>query len=146
MSGISTYGANLFAGAIAGYWYTPETLYLAVSTSEPSPDMDASQLSEPVVDETYTSYARQPIQMMDTFWGEPTGGVCTNTVDVTFPTTAADEMWGPLGYWVVTTELVDGDIVFWSNFEQGITVEYASALVIPAGTLSIGVVVPEDMF
>lgn len=140
MSGISHYGANVFAGVMSGVYSIPATFYLGVTTSPVGPDHSANQMTEPVD----TSYARQQISMSSTFWSTPVSGITHNIAPVTFP--VATEQWGPLNHWVITNSLTGGAIIMWSDFTQGIVVDIGNALTIPAGTLSISVVVPETMF
>ena len=140
MSGISNYGSDLFAGVLTGAYGMPTTLYLALALSDVGPDHSGSQLTEPID----TAYARQEITMSADFWSFPASGVSHNKIAVTYPTTTTQ--WGPINYWVVTTALTEGSIVFWSNFAQGIVVQEGNALTIPIGAISVSAVVPETMF
>ena len=139
MSGISTYGAGVFAGVLAGVYGMPDILYVGVTTEDPYPNSTGRDTNEP----DDASYVRQPINMSATDWSAPTGGIVTNLVDIEFP--AATQDWEVVKTWVLYTAETEGQVMFWSNFEQAIKVLETSVLTVPIGAMSIGVIVPEDM-
>jgi len=85
-------------------WSAPSTVYLAVSTADPTDD--CSGMEEPFGN----SYARVAITNDGTEWSESSGTV-TNDNDQSFPEATGD--WGTLSHWALfdqdrTSHIIDG--------------------------------------
>lgn len=117
MAGLKTSRANTILDAqLAG------TLYLALYTSAPSAGANGTEVSG-------GSYARQVIAM-----GAASGGVKTQTGEITFPTATAG--WGTVVAWAICDAASGGNQLAFRSITS-MVVNNGDQVIVPAGNVSV---------
>ena len=100
---------------------SPTTVYLALYTSNPAEDNSGTEA-------TGGSYARQA-----TAFGAPSNGVSTNSAEETFAAMPA----GTFTHFGVLDALTVGNLLYFGELDESITVNAGDDIVFPIGSLSI---------
>ena len=133
MSNISTYGAELWTSALFDIANIPANYYIALVTSLPVATSDGTQLSEPL---STAGYGRHQISTDSASWQVNTSFSVSNIDSITFPLPTAD--WGTISGFVICTAVTAGEIICWGRFNFPLYIPTGIPLIIPAGTISIG--------
>lgn len=126
MSAASNYLENEFLDHAlgTGAWTMPTTVYLALSTANPT---DAgSGLAEPAASE----YARQSIT-----FGAAASGTVSNTS--THEYDDADEALGTITHWAIMDALTGGNMLFHGAWATSRTIGAGEKLTVAAGAIDI---------
>lgn len=115
----------------------PPSFFLAlIRDIEPNPYISGEELSEPLDDGN--GYARVEIpNTLDSFGDLNTGQLhmIYNVADVVFTSALAD--WGNIGYWALCDSLVDGNVVFFGDFDEPAYISAGDVVTVPANLLAI---------
>jgi len=104
---------------------SPATVYVSLWTSDPT---DAGSGTE--VSTSGTGYARTAVT-----FGAPSGGVTTNSADVTFPTATAS--WGTVGWIGINDALTSGNLLYHSPLDTAKAIDTGDIFKISSGNLSV---------
>lgn len=132
MSGISTYGAQYWSSVLFNLQGLPSSYFLGVVTDMPDESADGTQLAEPLD----AAYGRIEILLDGTSWVANTANAVQNTGEITFPTPTTQ--WGTIAGFVICLEATDGEILCWGEFDVPLYIPAGIPLIIPVGTISIG--------
>jgi hypothetical protein len=127
-------------GSFSDYWedkildhvfgkvnYTPPTIYVALSTSDPLDD--ASELTEP----TGNAYARVETSPSD--WNAATDGSLDNANDIIFP--KATGSWGTITHFALFDAATDGNMLAYGALSPPKVVDSSFTPIFDAGDLNI---------
>lgn len=127
-------------GSFSDYWedkildhvfgkvnYTPPTIYVALSTSDPLDD--ASELTEP----TGNAYARVETSSSD--WNAATDGSLDNANDIIFP--KATGSWGTITHFALFDAATDGNMLAHGALSPPKAVDSSFTPIFDAGDLNI---------
>ncbi len=127
-------------GSFSDYWedkildhifdkanYSPPTIYVALSTSDPSDD--ASELTEP----TGNAYARVETSASD--WNAATNGSLDNANDIIFP--KATGCWGTITHFVLFDAASGGNMLAHGVLSQSKAVDSSHTPIFETGDLNI---------
>jgi hypothetical protein len=127
-------------GSFSNYWedkvldhifdknnYTPPTIYVALSTSEPSDD--ASGFAEP----TGNAYTRVETSASD--WNAASGGSLNNANDIIFP--KATGSWGTITHFALFDAATSGNMLAHGALNQSKTIDSSYTATFDTGDLSI---------
>ena len=104
---------------------SPATVYVSLWTSDPT---DAGSGTE--VSTSGTSYARTAVT-----FGAPSGGVSTNSADVTFPTATAS--WGTVGWIGINDAATGGNLLYHTALDTAKAIDSGDIFKISTGNLSV---------
>ena len=102
---------------------TPTTVYVALYTTDPT-DADAG------TEVTGGSYARTAVT-----FAAPSGGVTTNSADVTFPTCTL--AWGTVTHIGIRDALTAGNLLYHTPLDASKTIDLGDIFKITTGNLSV---------
>jgi hypothetical protein len=109
MGGFSNYWENKILDHVLGNdTYTPPTIYVALSASEPLDD--ASAVAEP----SGNGYARAETCASD--WSVSSGGSVSNATSITFPT--ASGSWGTITHFALFDSATGGNMLAYGSLSQ----------------------------
>jgi hypothetical protein len=127
MSEMSNYLENALINVTlrATAYTAPATVYVSLWTSDPT---DAGSGTE--VSTSGTGYARTAVT-----FAAPSGGVTTNSADVTFPTATAS--WGTVG-WIGINDSTSGvNLLYHTPLDTAKTIDTGDIFKISTGNLSV---------
>lgn len=101
----------------------PTTVYVALYTSDPT-DADVG------TEVTGGSYARTAVT-----FAAPSGGVTTNSADVTFPTCTL--AWGTVTHIGIRDALISGNLLYHTPLDASKTIDLGDIFKITTGNLSV---------
>lgn len=103
MPALGTYAENKIINLMVRNtaWTPPTTVYLALYLTSPTASDTGTEISG-------SGYLRQAV-----VFGAPSGGVCTNSADVTFP--IALSSWGNVAYAAIRDASTAGNLLFYGN-------------------------------
>jgi len=107
--------------------YTPPTIYIALSTSDPLDD--GSGISEP----SGGAYAR--VQTAAADWNTAASGATENANDITFPTATAS--WGTVTHFAAFDALTGGNMLFHGTLTASKTIDSGDTAKFTAGDLDV---------
>jgi hypothetical protein len=107
--------------------YTPPTIYIALSTSDPLDD--GSGISEP----SGGAYAR--VQTAAADWNTAASGATDNANDITFPTATAS--WGTVTHFAAFDALTGGNMLFHGTLTASKTIDSGDTPKFTAGDLDV---------
>jgi hypothetical protein len=102
---------------------SPSTVYLALFTSDPTPDGIGVEVSG-------GGYARQPIT-----FAAPSGGVTSNAAQVSFPEATGN--WGTVSHWGIFDAPTGGNLLFHGVFTTPKSYTIGDQAIVKLGELSI---------
>ena len=102
---------------------SPATVYVSLWTSDPTDAGSGTEVSG-------GSYARTAVT-----FGAPSGGVTTNSADVTFPTATAS--WGTVGWIGINDALSGGNLLYHTALDTSKTITSGDIFKISTGNLSV---------
>lgn len=124
----TTYFLNVLAGNVFRSKLTPalpETLYIGLSTTEPS--MDGTGMTEP----SDSAYSR----ILLTGMGEPVGGQTVNASVLDFPESVGD--WGVITHFGIFDAGTGGNLLMYGPLERSRTVEPETVMSFKPGMLKL---------
>jgi len=121
---LSNYGRQLVQNALLrGISFSIPTVWLAIYTTDPTSADIGTEVSA-------GSYLRRPI----TLSAPTTGGLCSNTATVTFPT--ASVSWGAVGFAGIRDAGSGGHLLFYGPLGTTETIGIGDALVFQIGQIT----------
>lgn len=113
----------------AAAYTAPVTLYLALSTADPTDD--ASGIAEP----GGGSYARLAVANNPTNWPAASGGSKSNGTDMTFVTATAS--WGVITHMAIYDALTGGNMLAHAALTSSKTIDNGDTVIFEIGNLTI---------
>ena len=125
MAEMSNYLENALLNATlnATTYTAPATVYVGLFTSDPTDAGSGTEVSG-------GSYARTAVT-----FGAPSGGVSTNSADVTFPTATAS--WGTVGWIGINDASSGGNLLYHTALDTAKTIDSGDIFKITTGNLSV---------
>jgi hypothetical protein len=119
--GMSTYGANAYAGVIVGLISPPSSLYLALLLVEPDVNDTGSTITEPAA----ADYERQLLSMGSGNWTPAVGGFTTYISGLS-SSPVAD--WGDVVAYAICDSLTAGNMLMYGTipttaYDAGLTID-----------------------
>jgi hypothetical protein len=97
-----------------GSYSAPATVYVALSTADPTED--GSALAEP----TGNNYSRASVTNSGTNWDTASGGATANKTAITFATASGD--WGTITHYAVMDAATSGNMLWYGTLTTSKTV------------------------
>ena len=115
----------------------PPSFYLAlIRNVEPNAYINGEELDEPL--DAGNGYLRAELPNDLTTFGDLNTGqlhMIYNMADITFLTAVAD--WGYINFWAICDSDVDGNVVFFGDFDEAKYVAAGDSVTVPANLLAI---------
>lgn len=122
--GMTVWGSSQIADYITGNSSIPATLYLALTSGEPSDFDTGSDINEPLDG----AYARQAIST-GVSWSAGESGTTLYLNAVEFGPATAN--WDNITHWAICTAATDGNLLIWGPWDQEMAVYAGQKLVVP---------------
>lgn len=125
MAEFSNYLENALINATlrATTYTSPATVYVSLWTSDPTDAGSGTEVSG-------GSYARTSVT-----FASPSGGVTTNSADVTFPQATAS--WGTVGWIGINDASTSGNLLYHTALDTSKTIDSGDIFKIASGSLSV---------
>lgn len=140
---MSDYLANMLLNASMndGGFTLPTNVYIALATSQPALDANASTLAEP--GGTWTNYAR--VQIPAASMGPAATRKKTNTSPIDFGTAVTGGNVNITHWAIVDSASGAGNVLWVGDFESTIVVQNGNPVSIPAGDLDLEILTTEGV-